>query len=138
MTAYRYLLALFLFLMGLVAYADGVPRSSHKVTIEALHRQYLTTTNASDGEQIKESLQRYLDTNPSDLLGISDLNIPDICDGTDIDMDSNLDTKKMLMRVTQRIEKIKTATVKPELKRACLAALEKFKTCIVSQGCELN
>ena len=126
---------LLLVCMTLVGRADGVENQSNKSKLETLHTQYLKSTNATNGEQLKESLQRHLDTNPTDLLSIQGLNPADICDGTDIDIDSGLDTKKMLRRVTKRIRKVNAANVNAEVKRACVVALEKFKSCVTSQGC---
>lgn len=135
MPVWRTFFALTIACVTLVGHADGVANPAEAVSLEALYGQYLKSTNATRREDLKILLQRHLDTDPSGLLSISGLNIPDICSGGDIDLDSGLDTKKMLRRANQRIVKIKTAVVKPEPKRACLTALEKFKACVVSQGC---
>ena len=121
--------------MTLVGHADGVEKQSNSAALTDLYQKYLKSTNASDREEMKLLLQRQLDSDPASLLSIPGLDASNICDGSDIDADSGIDTKMMLRKTTRRIAKVKSIAVKQEQKRMCLASLEKFKACIVAQGC---
>ena len=116
-------------------YAGTAQTPANHTGLDALFQKYSKSTNATDGQAMKESLQRSLDTHASELLSIEGLNVADICDGGDIDLDSGLDTKKMMRHANQRILKVKNAMVRPEVKRSCIAALEKFKSCVTSRAC---